>query len=634
MPSIDVPFKCGDIVLAPRPEQQQETGYLRQTAKILRMDDEKKSARIVWFRRNGDGGHGGYVEDQVEVREMSLLLNAKVQAKTESTSTAHPATVVSVPEVSSLIIPSADIKWESRANAEPLALEFIFDMGGKNCPRVSRSRNAIKRFGEDTTIPSCPPRKKALATASTSKSKSSKPSVTACTKKRVLSKRKCGNDNNSNPSLPAPPSQQQTQSSVRIDIKKPFTDRQKLRQVSILLKRALEYDNGDDVRDCIAEALQVIDCTSQQQSKRCFQQKNGSEYKQYSNGMTRDEVEMLVRGICDSGVVSGLCDDDLEDALDELEEEGIMTINHAWERLEKNFTYDEQSIHLEKPTTVDPNDLEGYHIYKHFEEGKPANGVVTYRVVYEDHDTETLYPNQVIHWNNVFNKKILPNGSNRFMMELFSGCGIVTSEFMAMGGWSCVSIDNNPDSNAILKMNIEEVRFDRFPPPDAMWISLPCTTYSKANTCRRHRGNVQKGEYNNTPESFESDAHLCAIWRAMSWAKRERPHVLFALENPAHGKLQHMPLMKSLVEAFKLIRIDVYYCSFGRDEYKPTSIWTNCQSLADYLKENHSKCKCKRAHFQVQGNLYSHNFAAIPKNLAVITAKAMSFSLDQSLSYG
>lgn len=118
----------------------------------------------------------------------------------------------------------------------------------------------------------------------------------------------------------------------------------------------------------------------------------------------------------------------------------------------------------------------------------------------------------------------------------------MTNEFMALPPtlenvrWRGLSIDNDPNSNAILKMNIEHVRFEHFPPPDAMWISLPCTTYSRANTTSRHRGNVQNGEYNNTPESFESDVHLCTTWKAMSWAVRKRPHALFALENPATGK--------------------------------------------------------------------------------------------------
>ena len=206
--------------------------------------------------------------------------------------------------------------------------------------------------------------------------------------------------------------------------KEPYSEKQKLKQISILLQRALEYDGDNDQwRECIEEALEVINCTGQQQSKSTYQLKNTPVKKQYADGMTREDVKLWVRNVCESGTVSGVDDDELEAALDTIStEKGAMTINHVWEQLESKLTFDAQFITAETPSPLDTNDLEGVHMLKHFEDGKPVKGVVTYRVVYEDNDTETLDLNEIVRHNMRFNGQTLGiNGTDRFVMELFSG---------------------------------------------------------------------------------------------------------------------------------------------------------------------------------------------------------------------
>jgi len=92
------------------------------------------------------------------------------------------------------------------------------------------------------------------------------------------------------------------------------------------------------------------------------------------------------------------------------------------------------------------------------------------------------------------------------------------------------------------------------------------------------------------------------------------------------GLLQKMPLMKELVESLGLYSCIVNYCAFGRDDKKPTYLWTNdfalCSTLSEFKcgGDGQTRQRCPYA-----GGIHpigarrdgrQYNAAAIPQPLA------------------
>ena len=78
--------------------------------------------------------------------------------------------------------------------------------------------------------------------------------------------------------------------------------------------------------------------------------------------------------------------------------------------------------------------------------------------------------------------------------------------------------------------------------------------------------------------------------------------------------------MQEFTKTFGLYSMQVHYCAFGRDDKKPTMIWTNDFGLQSNLSE--FTCDKKCPHFQnphpagVRGDKGRYDFAAIPQPLA------------------
>lgn len=65
----------------------------------------------------------------------------------------------------------------------------------------------------------------------------------------------------------------------------------------------------------------------------------------------------------------------------------------------------------------------------------------------------------------------------------------------------------------------------------------------------------------------------------MRWARSKNPHLIVVIENPV-GLMQKMPLMDEIRSAFGLEYTIVHYCAFGRDDKKPTLLFTNVRHFA------------------------------------------------------
>eukprot|EP00977_Amphora_coffeiformis_P011157 scaffold2667_cov237-Amphora_coffeaeformis.AAC.6 len=208
-------------------------------------------------------------------------------------------------------------------------------------------------------------------------------------------------------------------------------------------------------------------------------------------------------------------------------------------------------------------------------------------------------------------------GRQLCFLELFSGCGAVTQEF-AERKWRVRSIDNDDRSFATDRVDIMKLQYlDMGMVPDVIWASPPCFTYSNL-AGGKHRAS-EEGQYEKTPEAHENNRYFTRMASIMRWAKGLNPHLMVIIENP-QGLLSKMPLMQQLMSELGLYQVTVHYCAFGREDMKPTQLWTNDFKLRSTLSEYICSNKCPYhggIHpIGARGNGTLYNAASIPQALA------------------
>ena len=212
------------------------------------------------------------------------------------------------------------------------------------------------------------------------------------------------------------------------------------------------------------------------------------------------------------------------------------------------------------------------------------------------------------------------------------GRGVVTQE-LCDRRWKVASIDNSDWSNATIKKDILTMETSKMEfVPDFIWASPPCHTYSNL-TGGVHRKS-EPGSYELSREARDHNFLFAKMAQLMYWAKQRHPHLIVVIENPV-GTLNSMPLMKDLTKSLGLKRTIVHYCAFGRDDKKPTCLWTNDFGLHSTLNEFTCENKCPygkegRVHpISVRGEGSMFNAAAIPQPLAEEVAEYVNAKFYQ-----
>ena len=109
------------------------------------------------------------------------------------------------------------------------------------------------------------------------------------------------------------------------------------------------------------------------------------------------------------------------------------------------------------------------------------------------------------------------------------------SEQFRERGYIVASVDNAPDSNATIKMNILDLDPQKLSfVPDFIWASLPCETFSRMSGSH-HRSEVNDRTRVSKKAMEHNDLFLKMVG-IMEWAKSLHPHLIVVIENPV-GKL-------------------------------------------------------------------------------------------------
>ena len=121
-----------------------------------------------------------------------------------------------------------------------------------------------------------------------------------------------------------------------------------------------------------------------------------------------------------------------------------------------------------------------------------------------------------------------PCGRKLRMLELFSGCSIVSETFNLLG-WSVRSVDNDHNSRASHKVDFMQLNWtDIGYIPDSIWLSPPCITYTKL-TAGFHR-DPKRDEYAKTPQALLHDRLLARIRWILKWMIQKKPHMIIVIE--------------------------------------------------------------------------------------------------------
>lgn len=101
-------------------------------------------------------------------------------------------------------------------------------------------------------------------------------------------------------------------------------------------------------------------------------------------------------------------------------------------------------------------------------------------------------------------------------------------------------------------------------PPDFIWASPPCTTFSVASIGHHWTG----GKKAYIPKTDAARVGLQILYKTVEIIQAFSG-CEYAIENP-RGLMRKMPIME-----FAPIRHTVTYCQYGDTRMKPTDIWTN-----------------------------------------------------------
>jgi len=160
--------------------------------------------------------------------------------------------------------------------------------------------------------------------------------------------------------------------------------------------------------------------------------------------------------------------------------------------------------------------------------------------------------------------------TNKISIEIFSGLGNVSNVFTT-AGWDAWTVDNNPKFNPKLCVDVLHLSRSMLPALcNFIWISVPCTTFSRAANPNHFKKITNK--YRNysyiplTPAACESISLLRKSIEIINWF----PGVPFVIENPV-GRIQHMPSMRLLGH----YRYFVNYFDFGTKYSKETYLFSN-----------------------------------------------------------
>ena len=159
-----------------------------------------------------------------------------------------------------------------------------------------------------------------------------------------------------------------------------------------------------------------------------------------------------------------------------------------------------------------------------------------------------------------------------------------------------------------------------------LWMSPPCKTFSRADSSNRVRGCGYRDHRHRsgmrpplreggklTEKGRLAAAHdkMVQLWLEVAWEWQTKG-VRWALENPV-GSLVRRPYMRAMDGYIR----QVDYCAYGRDDMKPTNIWTSVSGWNPVGTTGTGKCLGKGRCLAMQGSRHKRSVTGGRKAKAV-----------------
>ncbi|GKY91990.1 hypothetical protein MPSEU_000170600 [Mayamaea pseudoterrestris] len=260
------------------------------------------------------------------------------------------------------------------------------------------------------------------------------------------------------------------------------------------------------------------------------------------------------------------------------------------------------------------------------------------QVTYDDGDNEEYEGSELLRLCQPCNRmQWNMNGRLRRAVELFCGRGRVADQLIQAGFDRVISVDNDRFSQATHRINVHTLTYQYIENelgdvPDAIFGSPPCTTFT-CLACGKHRS-PKNGLYEITDDARRANYDLAKLMEIMVMAQQRNPDVQLMIENP-DAAMDKCPLMTLAKYMLGLETVKVNYCAFGRDEMKPTHLWTNngelAQKLSAYTCKNVNCPYNRQTEVNHPGSVQNDKDAAhcvIPEPLAAVIARGMLASVE------
>ncbi|GKY91991.1 hypothetical protein MPSEU_000170700 [Mayamaea pseudoterrestris] len=228
------------------------------------------------------------------------------------------------------------------------------------------------------------------------------------------------------------------------------------------------------------------------------------------------------------------------------------------------------------------------------EDGKK---VQAWQVTHEDGDQEEMEYHELLKFRQNRDRIVSPLLGQSFRaLELCCGRGVIT-DYFHQRLFKVMSVDIDPYSNATHKMDlcsltIHDIRESLGGIPHFVWASPDCVTNTRVSGGKHRKvgGHMEK-----TQLAHEHNFHVLKVLELLLAIRKYNQKAIFVIENPV-GVMDHTPLMKLMKRSLGLLTVRVNYCAFGRDENKPTHLWTNNKGLALRLATYTCENICLRDH--------------------------------------
>ena len=140
-----------------------------------------------------------------------------------------------------------------------------------------------------------------------------------------------------------------------------------------------------------------------------------------------------------------------------------------------------------------------------------------------------------------------------------------------------------------------------------VWMSPPCRTFSRVDASNRSRGWGYRDHHKRSRPPLKTvrgrlakdHDELVKEWLAFA-AHMRRCGAVWFMENP-EGSLQRRPYMRRQSQGVQLVMRLVHYCAFGRQDMKPTNVWTCVLSWVPVGTTGDGRCQGSQCHAMVDG---------------------------------